>query len=153
MIHDLTLIRPVLSNTFDELTDYVFTFYGLFLLQRMNRTKSIPSAQIYNDIKRVIKKHSHYLKIIVTDSKDLMKERKMETQFSDVLVKLYDLRPKLIEENNTVGIQTITDHIDVDSKLIQILKRNLTYDEDKAESLLERANQAIDEYSKQIRLD
>merc|ERR1712029_1218137 len=152
LIHDLTLIRPVLSNTFQELNDYIFTNYGLDLLHRINRTKSIPSGEMYNEVKNVIEEHSHYLKIIVTDPNELMKMRNMEKQFREILVKLYNLRPKLIEKNLTEGIEIISEHIIIDEKLVHILKRNLTYDQEKVESLMDTANYAIEKYSKQVKL-
>lgn len=140
----------MLSNTYQEIYDYISSFTGLHYLQYVNETKQIPSERNYNQTKELIIRNRHYLDVIVTDSNQLVQQRKTEGAFNHMLDRLYDLLPKLISKNNTVGIEVIGQHIDVDTKLLGILRRNLTYNAPQVKSLLERANQAIEEYSKQL---
>lgn len=153
LIRELTLIRPVLSNTYQEIFDYIDSFQGLNYLQWINEHKQIPSERNFNLTKELIERNRHYLAVIVSDRTQLVQQRKTEGEVSKILVRLYDLLPKLIQKNHTVGIDVIGQHIDVDTRLLNVLHRNLTYNAVQVRSLLDRANEAIEYYSKQIRLN
>ena len=153
MIHDLTLIRPVLGNTYAEIFDYIDSFTGLGQLKYINETKHIWSARNFNLTKELINRNRHYLNIIVTGRSQLVEQRKTEGKVTQMLGRLYDLLPKLIAKNHTLGIEIIGQHIDVDTKLWGVLHRNLTFNAPQVESLLERANEAIEVYSKEVKLD
>ena len=147
------MIRPVLSNTYQEIDDYISSFTSLHYLQWINQVKEIPSERNYNLTKELINRNRHYLQIIVTGRTQLAEQRKTELKVSRMLERLYDLLPRLVAKNSTLGIEIIGQHIDVDSKVLGVLHRNLTYNAARVEALLERANQAIEEYSKKIELD
>lgn len=150
LIRELTLIRPVLSNTYAEIFDYISSFTGLEYLKYVNEHKQIPSERNYNQVKDLIARNRHYLDIIVTDRTQLAQQRKTEGAINTMLDRLYTLLNKLIEKNHEVGIEVINQHIDVDTKLVGVLHRNLTYNAQQVKSLLERADEAIKEYSKYV---
>lgn len=152
MINDLTTIRPLLSNTYQEIFDYIDSYADLGFLRLMNETKEILSSLYFNQTKELIKRNSHYLNIIVTDQSELVKQRKTEGELTRTLERLYDLMPRLIQKNHTHGIEIIGQHIDVDSRLLGILHRNLTFNVHQVDSLIERANAAVEEYSNEIKL-
>ena len=87
MINDLTLIRPVLSNTDNEIWDYIKSFSGLSYLKLMKQLKTNPFPKNFDFTKELIQRNAHYLKLIITDNKQLLKQRKAENNFSRLLVR------------------------------------------------------------------
>ena len=151
MIHDLTRIQPVLGNNFQELVDYITLPWVLHDLKGMNETKRI--GREFLGHKELINRNRHYLSVIVTNRTQLAEERKAEAEVSNVLVELNDLLPKLVQKNRTDGIRDIGQHIDVETRLLSILHRNLTYNASQLEDIVETSNEAIKYYSQKIKLD
>ena len=128
------------------------SFSDLYLLNQFNETKEIDSETI-NRTKEMINRNRHYLSIIVTNRTQLVKQRKTENEIDRVLVQLNDLLPKLIQRNATLAVQDVGGYIDLETKLKNVVHRNLTYNAKEVEGVIASSKRAIETYSKLVKLN
>lgn len=152
MIEELDLIQPVLGNTCQEAMDYIYSFDALHYLHSINVTKQIPPDGNFVLTKKLIDRNWHYLANFITDPAEMAKKQAAEANLDSTLGLLRSLSLRLFHSDRQAA-QIVDQYIDGGGRMLEILRKNFTYNDSQVDSLIEQGNGLIKKYSKQIKLN
>lgn len=143
LLSNLSFIAPNLKSTFDEAFDFVVAQNAIDMIKE--------KKQLPDDLKKVanllVLKYQNYLSLAVKEA-DLPEERKKENVYIDLLFQAVPLYTKLKEKNNLDGMRDVGLILQVNARVVDVLVRNQTIDEDQSKLLIYTENQIIDHYKK-----
>lgn len=103
-------------------------------------------VMVYLRALELFKRNRHYMNELV-DEDELPRLRKLQFKFEKVLEKLNELYPKLVKKNNQEGIESIRTLITINTQFVNILKKNFTVTDYRANDLYDETISAIKHFN------